>query len=378
MNILITGPRSPYTLHLARILGKSNFNIYTVDSIENNLCKKSKYVKRNFLSPKPKQETLDYIDFLKEIIEEYNIDFLIPTCEEVYYISKYMNELKCEVFTSNIDILTTLHSKYKFIELLNELNINSPETLLIYDKKELYPYIINKDKFVLKPEYSRFASKTIINNKNPQIISKINIDKDNKWVLQEFIKGPQYCSYSLVRNGVITAHCNYPSKYFAGIGSTIYFESVKEEKIFEIVSKIVKKLNYTGQISFDFIKSEENNLFYPIECNPRTTSGITLFNENDNIGNAFLKDNIFIESKSDIPKMYSIAMILYELPKFRNYLKFFSDFSKAKDVIYDKEDLKPFLSQFFIIKEYYNLAKKLNVSILEASTIDIEWNGKWD
>jgi predicted ATP-grasp superfamily ATP-dependent carboligase len=378
MNILITGARSPYTLHLSRLLAKFDNNIYTVDSIENNLCKNSKYVKKNFLSPKPRQETKDYIFFLKKIISDNDIKLLIPTCEEVYYVSKYVNELPCEVFTSNIDTLTILHSKYKFIKLLNDLNIKAPKTTLITNKNELYSHLTNQNKFVLKPEYSRFASKTIINNKTPQVISKININNENKWVFQEFIKGQQYCSYSLVRNGVITAHCNYTSKYFAGIGSTIYFESIKEDKILEIVSKIVKKLNYTGQISFDFIKSQENNTFYPIECNPRTTSGITLFTSEDDIFSAFIKENIFIEPKSDNPKMYLIAMLLYELPKFRNYFKFFSDFFRAKDVIYDKNDFIPFLNQFFIIKDYYNLAKKLNISILEASTVDIEWNGKWD
>ncbi|GIW23022.1 MAG: hypothetical protein KatS3mg068_2029 [Candidatus Sericytochromatia bacterium] len=378
MNILITGARSPYTLHLVRLLSKSNLNIFTVDSIENNLCKNTRYVKQNFLSPKPKQETEKYISFLNKIIQENNINFLIPTCEEVYYISKYIDKIYCEVFTSNIEILTRLHSKNKFIKLLNEINIKCPKTTLVQNKEDLYKHLINNDKFVLKPEFSRFASKTIINDKKPQTISKINIDKKNKWVIQEFIEGEQYCSYTLARNGNITAHSSYPSKYFAGIGSTIYFENIKEDKILEIVSKIVKKLNYTGQISFDFIKSKNDNLFYPIECNPRTTSGVVLFDKEDNISKAFFEDNVFIEPKSNLKKMYAIAMILYELPKFKNYLKFFSDFFKAKDVIYEKNDFKPFINQFMIIKDYYKIAKKLNISILEASTIDIEWNGTWD
>jgi len=230
MNILVTGPRSPYTLHLVRLLGKSNLNVFTVDSVENNLCKKSKYIKKNFLSPRPRQETRKYIDFLNKIIEDNSINFLIPTCEEVYYISKYINELNCQVFTSNIDTLTQLHSKNNFIKLLNKLDIKAPKTILINNKEELYKNLINNDKFVLKPEFSRFASKTIINDRRPQTISQIDVNQNNKWIFQEFIKGKQYCSYSLVKNGNITAHSTYPSKYFAGLGSTIYFESIKRKK----------------------------------------------------------------------------------------------------------------------------------------------------
>ena len=384
-NVIVTGGRSPVTLDLVRLFAKKKYNVYIVESFKENLSGSSKYIRKNIVLPSPALETEDFIQNLIDTIIEYKIDLVVPTCEEVFYLAKYKTRIEkyCKLFAPDWDTLDQLHSKYKFIELLEKLDIDHPQSKRLFNIESVNESINSADKFVLKPEYSRFASYVIINNKNPEKINKVKISEDYPWVFQEYIKGQAYCSYSVAQEGKLLAHSVYSSIYCAGQGATVHFESYQSEAILKIVQKIVKELNYTGQISFDFIKSEKNGIYYPIECNPRATSGVYLFAEN--LIDSFFKsdkalaDNFkIITPDPDKPKMVALAMLIYALPalKSKSQLKtFIKKFYHADDVIFKINDPKPFLSQFKGLAHYARIAKKKKITILEASTLDIEWNG---
>lgn len=381
-NILFTGGRSPVTLDLIRLFYKADYNVFIAESVRDNLAGKSKYTKKNILVPSPAMETEEFINSLIDIIKEYRISTLVPTCEEVFYISKYKEKLEkyCYVFTSSIDALTELHSKYNFVELLKKLEINYPESKLLDNINDVKNEISKIDTFVLKPEFSRFASLVIINDKNPKKLDKMKISKEYPWVLQQFIKGQAFCSYSAAQNGKLVAHSIYPSILRAGQGATIHFENVNIPEIDEIVEKIVRYFNFTGQISFDFIMSDYDHKIYPIECNPRATSGVYLFSPKDNLPDVFMKDyqGDLVRANPERAKMVGLAMILYGLPKIRSVKQgkdLWNKFISSEDVIFKIRDIKPFISQFTSLSYYSSQARKNDVSLLEASTIDIEWNG---
>lgn len=379
-NVFFTGGRSPYTLSLLRLFHNKGYKIYVGETYSSNIAGVSKYVEKNLLLPPPSQEPDNFNETLKKYVLDYKIDLLIPTCEEVFYISKYMDELNkyCKVFTVDISKLKTLHSKYLFIQLLIKIGVNYPQTKIFTNIDLLKEEVKNQDFFVIKPEFSRFASLTIINNKSK--VEEMKISEDYPWVIQEFIDGEAFCSYSVAYEGKVTAHSIYPSFYRAGQGATIYFESAVVPEIDEIVGKIVKELNYTGQISFDFIKCKKTGKCYPIECNPRSTSGIYLFGNNDNLPSAFEgKNEKPIVPDSKVTGMSALAMLIYELPNkirsWKNLKKFVSDFKNSKDTIWDSGDIKPFLAQFSTMKHYGLISRKKKISFLEALTSDIEWNG---
>jgi predicted ATP-grasp superfamily ATP-dependent carboligase len=385
-NILFTGGRSTVTLHLTRLFNQGGYKVYIADSIKDNLSGASKYAEKNLLIPSPAIETEKFIDALIDIIKKYNIQTLIPTCEEVFYISRWKEKLDpyCFVFTASIEVLTRLHSKYQFINLLKDLGLPNPQTKLLTSAKELSDQLDKIEKFVLKPEFSRFASQVLINDKSPEKLAKVKISEKYPWVFQEFLQGQAFCSYSVVQEGKVLAHSIYPSIYCAGQGATVYFESAIVPEIDDIVFKIAKVLNYTGQLAFDFIRSDRDGCYYPIECNPRPTSGVHLFSAKENLPLAFKQNirlNNMIRSGSTNTGVVSMAMILYCLPKIKT-VKGGADFIKkmlfSKDVIFQVKDLKPFFIQFKALSHLVSEARKDKTTILEASTKDIEWNGNWD
>lgn len=115
--ILLTGGRAPATLDLARQLAVAGHQVYMAESCPAHLCVHSREIVRNYSVPKPNEDSDGYINALIEIIMLEKIDWLIPTCEEIFFVARGLDRLSqhCLVFTDSLDKLRCLHSKWEFI-----------------------------------------------------------------------------------------------------------------------------------------------------------------------------------------------------------------------------------------------------------------------
>ena len=377
MNILLTGGRSPATLDLARAFHRAGHTVFMAESLRGHLSQPSAAVKANFVMPAPRQNKEAFLVALKNIIIENKIDWLIPTCEEIFYVSMGRDQLPCMVFAEPIKKLNQFHNKWNFVVNAIGLDLYAPETILINSHEDLLHAYAHWRELVLKPIYSRFAARTLIMPPLQMALSTLKFD--SPWIAQEFLDGRPYCTYSVCHHGVIHAHTTYPSTFTAGRGATIVFEHVEHPVIFNWVKTFVRENNFTGQIAFDFIQTPNGQL-YALECNPRATSGVHLLASNPMFVDAFLDPQPGCVTPLDrSTHMLSTAMLMYALPesiKGGQFLKWLKAFFTSNDVILDLRDPLPFFFQFKSIFAYLALSKKYGISPLEASTFDIEWNGK--
>ena len=377
MNILLTGGRSPATLDLARAFHRAGHTVFMAESLRGHLSQPSAAVKANFVMPAPRQNKEAFLVALKNIIIENKIDWLIPTCEEIFYVSMGRDQLPCMVFAEPIKKLNQFHNKWNFVVNAIGLDLYAPETILINSHEDLLHAYAHWRELVLKPIYSRFAARTLIMPPLQMALSTLKFD--SPWIAQEFLDGRPYCTYSVCHHGVIHAHTTYPSTFTAGRGATIVFEHVEHPVIFNWVKTFVRENNFTGQIAFDFIQTPNGQL-YALECNPRATSGVHLLASNPMFVDAFLDPQPGCVTPLDrSTHMLSTAMLMYTLPesiKGGQFLKWLKAFFTSNDVILDLRDPLPFFFQFKSIFAYLALSKKYGISPLEASTFDIEWNGK--
>jgi predicted ATP-grasp superfamily ATP-dependent carboligase len=346
------------------------------ESLRGHLSQPSAAVKVNFVVPAPRTETGAFLEALKKIIGQNQIDLLIPTCEEVFHIAKGLDDIPCRVFTEPLDKLDSFHNKWKFVSGASGFGLRVPDSVLIQNRDNLmHAYALWKG-LVLKPVYSRFASRTLILPQLREVLSTLTFD--TPWVAQEFIAGRQFCTYSVCQNGRITAHATYPTIFTAGQGATIAFEHVEHPAIFNWVQSFVEHFKVTGQMSFDFIQAEDGEV-YALECNPRATSGAHLLASHPQFVESFFSADMNCVTPLENKKMLASAMLMYGLPTavangtFRTWLK---TFLHSDDVIFDAKDPLPFLLQFRSLFFYLKLARKEGISPLEASTFDIEWNGE--
>ncbi|MFE4569541.1 ATP-grasp domain-containing protein [Paenibacillus chitinolyticus] len=274
MNVLLTGCRSYTALDLARRFRDSGWNVFAADSVKFPVCRGSRAVKEFFHVPSPREGCREFIAALAAIIRSAGIDLLLPTSEEIFYIAHGRKELSryCRVFCDDFEVLDSLHNKWAFSGLTEGMSARTPETKLLTSAAQLKE-LGDPSAFAFKPVYSRFASEVLLApSRLPEGFAP---SPDRPWIAQRYILGLELCSYHLAVDGEIAAYGSYEPSYRLGQASGYYFKPVHREKIDRFAAELVRKLDFTGHVAFDYIEEKDGTL-HVLECNPRATSGLHL------------------------------------------------------------------------------------------------------
>jgi glutathione synthase/RimK-type ligase-like ATP-grasp enzyme len=385
MRVLLTGARAPVTLDLARHFHREGHEVYLADSLRMPLARLSRVAKRTFFVSKPAQAPQKFIQDLVDIASRWRIDLIVPTCEEIFYLASNLNAFQglCRVFAEPIEVLRILHNKWEFVHLLATMPdmLQAPESHLIADELQHRSWVDRSDHchWVFKPVYSRFASRTLI-GPNREALESLVPTRDEPWIAQRLIRGQELSTYSIARNGSLQAHACYRSRYRAGLGAGIYFEPVQHPLIHDFVNRFIERQKFTGQLGFDFMQEEDGHL-YVLECNPRATSGLHLLRSQP-ISKIFEEADTPCMEPADLrPSMLGFAMLIAALPSaIRNGKTrgWFKDMFKARDAIWSWHDPLPHLLTPVSLIEVAATAWSRRISLTQASTIDMEWNGDHD
>lgn len=384
-SVLLTGGRAPATLELARLLGSAGHRVIVAESARRHLCQHSRYVERSYQVPPPRQQPDAYIEKLCEIMQRERIDLLIPTCEEIFYVSRGRDRLLDfgEVLVEGIDVLRSLHDKWLFAEMAREVGALVPQTVRVQSPAQLREAMLQaRGPVVLKPVYSRFAAHVQIVADPSSVAGQSTLPEPTgrqPWLVQPFIKGKQVCSYAVARDGQLTLYADYETTHTAGQGASIHFAYLAHPQVRDFVSRFVQRHTFSGQIAFDFIENEQGEL-YVIECNPRLTSGVHLFTGQQEAATAYFSNR----GKTVVPAgkqacMLGMAMLTYGLLGMTNGEKakrWVSDLLSARDVLFRRDDPRPFFDQFSMLADLAWQSFRTRKSMIACSTSDIEWNGE--
>ncbi len=382
--ILLTGARAPVTLDLARALAEAGHRVIAAESMEYPLSIHSKSFDRFFKITAPNVSLDHFLADLLQITQSEKVDLMIPTCEEAFHVSKVKEELSShtEVFVDSFDVLARLHSKVQFNHWVKGLGFSAPETEGVQSLESMLSAIrkMPGEKVVLKPEYSRFASKTLILDKAEALVQAPHIFNGLSWTVQECLEGVEYCTYSIAKGGVLLSHVTYDHEFTAGKGAGICFKSIHHVAIEQWVSQFVAATHFTGQIAFDFIDNGAG-LIQPLECNPRATSGLHLVAQEVKFLDALLgptNSQMIARPREGAIGQLRLAMLVYGLPSIRSLksaLSWIKIFWGAREVVLSLRDPLPFFDQFVSFYQLIRESSRRGITPLEVSTQDIEWNG---
>jgi hypothetical protein len=147
----------------------------------------------------------------------------------------------------------------------------------------------------------------------------------------------------------------------------------------EFVERLVRKIQYTGQISFDWIDCG-GGVFAVLECNPRAISGVHLFAPSDALPAALMGTvGEAVESSGAGARMITAVMLTAGLGaavRERRLTKWWSDFGRARDVLTEPGDSRPLSGNVVDLVSHAIRARKRRCSVREATTWDIEWDGE--
>ena len=376
---LLTAARSTSTIDLARQLNILGHEVFCADTTPWHICQLSNGIKKNYVIPRPRFATQAFIHKLCEIITTEKIDYLIPTYEEILYISKHLHHFpkSCTIICDDFNKIHNLHNKWLFYLKQKDYQIDVPNAVLIQNTNELYNISLEYP-FVLKASYSR-ASQSLIKVNSEEDYKKLHIEPHNPWIAQEWVTGKKYCTYSVCQAGKVVAHAVYPVEFTIDGNSCINFESITHPKIYEWITNLAALENFTGQIGFDFIEQEDGRLL-AIECNPRATNGLLLFQPEDRLDLAFMNQTTtLICPKEGYRKQIMMGMLIYGWKSAYHeglLIKYFKTLCFDKDVIFSTKDLKPFIFMPFLFLIYIFQKIKMHLSIPAMFLFDFNWDGE--
>ena len=299
-NIIVTGAKMTKSLQLARSFCAAGHKVFLLETNQYWLSgnRFSNSVTGFYTVPDPQQDWDGYSQGLLDIVKRENIDLFIPVssavgCYHESLIKPLLSE-HCEVFHFDPEITQILDNKFTFIEKAKSFGLSVPKSFLITNSKEIinFDFAADGNQYILKSiPYDSVRRLSMIKlpmnstAEMKQFVKDLPISSEKPWIMQEFVSGKEYCTHSTVREGKIKLYCCCESSEFQ-----VNYHHVDNPKIYDWVEKFVKELNLTGQISFDFIQTEDGQV-YPIECNPRTHSAITTFHDHPKVADAYLYDS---------------------------------------------------------------------------------------
>lgn len=378
--ILVTGARAPSALELCRNLSNAGYIVYAADSMHFPITRFSNTIKRYISYPSPKDSFKKFSKKISSIVNEHSIDWIIPTCEEVFYLSAVKDSLSqnCTIFCDDFKKLSILHNKVNFQKYAEKNGLSHIKTYLLKTKADFIRVQkeLKERRYVIKPVYSRFGDKAELNLDIKDIPNKLKGDLF-PWALQEHIKGQEYCTYAICNQGQVKFQACYKPSYRAKQGSSVYFTHVIHPKINQQIQRFIKNINYTGQIGFDFIEQQDGKLFV-LECNPRCTSGVHFLPLSFN-WKEFESTSYTHEPMTSPSKMIGFAMLLYGFQKPNNtkFLSFIKDYREGQDTTWSKQDVFPSLGQALSLGEIIYRSITSGNSLKNAATMDIEWDGEY-
>lgn len=371
--VLITGARAPVAVDLARSFAAAGYEAHLSDSVTGWAARLSHAVAATHLLPSPRADFPKFASALQDLMDRLHPVAIIPTCEEVFYLAAA--GLGDRVLAPPLPMLRTLHSKVAFASHARALGLATPDTWRIETPAAFDALPIAPQDLVLKPEFSRFATQTLIRPTRAQL-AKANPTPARAWAAQRFVEGEELCLWSFARAGQLVASVVYRPIWRHGRAAAYAFEAVDCPAAIEIARSIAAADTLTGHLSFDLIVTPDG-VIVSIECNPRAVSGLHLFDARPELACAMLGEGEAHPAEG--LRYLGPAMWLLGLPaavRSGRVGVLARDIGGGRDAVGRPGDRRPVLGALLDATRFTAQALASWHSAAGATTADIEWNGE--
>ncbi|MEH1008490.1 ATP-grasp domain-containing protein [Winogradskyella sp. ECml5-4] len=255
--IIVTGIGGNVGQGIIRNINATNYNIKIIGTNIENFSAGNHLCDVFYKVPFAYNEE-DYIEEIKAIVDKEQIDLIIPSTDfEVYYLSKYQDEISCEIAVSEINTAENYLDKYKTFLYLKKYNIPFASSFLPSQYNNEY------SNFILKPRQGRGSRGIQINPKEYKMFL------DNEYMIQELHKGVEittafYVNKSQELHGFIT----FERILENGTTTRCKVVSTYDLELKKILSDIISVSNIKGSANLQAIVTKSGKIV-PFEINCR-------------------------------------------------------------------------------------------------------------
>jgi hypothetical protein len=351
--VLISGGKMTKALALARAFHRAGHRVVLVEAAKYRFTghRFSRHVDRFLTVPRP--EDPGYAPALLDIVITEGVDVYVPVCSPVasYYDALAAPLLApfCEVLHCDAETVRALDDKHAFPTMAAALGLPVPDTHRVTTPEQVAdfdfasapaaPYILKSipydpvHRLDLTPLPRPAPGDTAAFARSKPIAA------DTPWILQQLVSGQEYCVHTTVRDGHVQVYACCASSAFQ-----VNYAMVDNPAVEAWVRGFVEPLRLTGQISFDVMQADDGRV-YPIECNPRTHSAITMFYDHPDLARAYLEDGVPVitPTATSRPTYWTYHELWRMLSRPRSVPERLRVVARGTDAIFDWSDPLPFL-----------------------------------
>lgn len=303
--ILVTGVGMSKGLTLARMFYEAGHKVIGVDfePYEILVCGRFSRALSKFYPMQALQgahSSAYYAQELLEIVTKEKVDLWV-SCSGVasavedgiaQEVIERRSDCKCIQF--DVKTTSTLHEKHTFIEEASRLGLPTPETYNVTSRSAVHNVLnrTEKKKYILKSvgmddayrgDMTLFPRRTM--SETYHHIASLPISSQKPWVLQQYVRGKEYCTHALVVDGKVKAFVACPSSDMLMHYEALPSDSALSKAMYKFTEAFAARSHsgITGHLSFDFLVEETATekgtevVLQPIECNPRAHTAVVLF-----------------------------------------------------------------------------------------------------
>jgi hypothetical protein len=263
-------------------LGPVGFKVEVLDSDPLCLVRFSRWVRKVHRCPRSGADPLGYLEFLKQVVAERQIDVVLPTHEQAWLFAAAARLLSSvPVAVADIASFGRVQSKVEFARLIDELELPQPQWRLVADPGELetlpFPYWLKtaystagRGVRLVGDERSRAAAaRELFGGTGGAVMAQEPADGQYGQVQGLFDQGRLVAVHTSVQTGT-------------GIGPSAAARlSVDHPQPRPDIAVLGEALTWHGGLTLDYLHQQGTPQY--IECNPRTvepanaaTSGLNI------------------------------------------------------------------------------------------------------
>jgi hypothetical protein len=380
MRILITSSRMPFALDAIRKLGERGHEVFASDSYAASPGSHSRYLSGHFTTASPSGDPRGFAADVERIAKENDIELVLPMFEEVFYLAAQHERISAatRLYAPPFRTLAQVHDKGTFQELCDRLEIRTPHTVLCHSPDALREGIERFPQYFARAAFSR-GGVGLLTNTGPLAGHLTPEDCEpteaNPWLVQEFVDGPMHCTYSALHGGRVASHMSYRAPRQWEHSTGIQFLSVDSTDTLPTVEKLGRELDWDGQMSLDFIETDEGLVM--IECNPRPTDGVLLMApEGLERGLLAPEEEILLVPAGRREQLdFAVLAQLFKEP-LREAPKTIHDLAQIPGTDRDWHDALPRLYSFLALARFERLSLRERQQLFVAMSEGITWDGQ--
>ncbi len=380
--VLVTGARAAAALDIGRDFARAGFEVHMADCSPARLSRWSRSVAKVHGYASPVRDPDGFAADMLRLLDTLEPALIVPACEEIFHLARpaLAKRLGGALFAAPRETLKILHDKFAFAEACAREGVPAPETRRLTDRTEAEALAGEAADWVFKPCFSRFGVETLV-GPAAERVRAIAPTPERPWVAQWRIAGGEISFYAVALGGALTAFAAYGARWRLGGGAGIAFDPVEaklEARIEALAARIAQAFEINGQFACDLIVDPDGGL-WPIECNPRATSGVHLLAGGGELARAMLGRGADVVRGSRAPRHLLPALLTYGLANAVGSGRlgdWAAQLRRGSDVAGLPGDRRPALGAMVDGLGFMLSAALKGISATAATTADIEWNGE--